>query len=234
MERYRHGRLRGKPSLRHMEPEHLDLPPRGAFPSRSGNRATLRLHLSQQGFARDWRSCPRVSCVRSRAEVQGGEDSLWSLGSLAVTRCDPRSHMPERRSRTTVAVMGRKFRFGRLASRTRAAKNPTVEEPLERLRDEVALADEVRAGKAVVPPSLFGHLSKFFRTDFADNPLRIRVEHVFIWPAEPGTRMPANLKPGSEWALLGRTGDTLILHGVSPMQTETVRVPAGLVVLRSK
>jgi hypothetical protein len=50
--------------------------------------------------------------------------------------------MPERCSRTTVAVMGRKFRFGRLASRTRAAKNPTVEEPLERLRDEVARQDE--------------------------------------------------------------------------------------------
>jgi hypothetical protein len=53
MAKYRHDVGEESPSLRHMEPEHLGLPPRGAFPSRSGNRAALRLHLSQLGFGRD-------------------------------------------------------------------------------------------------------------------------------------------------------------------------------------
>jgi hypothetical protein len=52
------------------------------------------------------------------------------------------SNLADRCLGTTVAVMGRKCRFGRLASRTRAARNPTVEEPLEHLRDEVARQDE--------------------------------------------------------------------------------------------
>src|ERR1043166_6420910 len=37
-ERYRHGRLRGEPSLRHMEPEHLRLSPEGRVPEPQGER----------------------------------------------------------------------------------------------------------------------------------------------------------------------------------------------------
>ena len=37
--------------MRRMEPEHLGLPTRGAFRSRSRNGATLRLHLSHKALA---------------------------------------------------------------------------------------------------------------------------------------------------------------------------------------
>jgi len=79
MAKYRHDVGEESPSLRHMEPEHLGLPPRGAFPSRSGNRATLRLHLSQQGFGRESTGADRAYiCVRSRAEL-GGETRCGRL-----------------------------------------------------------------------------------------------------------------------------------------------------------
>jgi hypothetical protein len=52
MAKYGHDVGEESPSLRHMEPEHLGLPPRGAFPSRSENRATFRLHLAARLWAR--------------------------------------------------------------------------------------------------------------------------------------------------------------------------------------
>jgi hypothetical protein len=83
MAKYRHDVGEESPSLRHMEPEHLGLPPRGAFPSRSGNRAALRLHLSQLGFGRDRPGQHAgMYAIRSRAEL--GRDSLWSFGSLVA------------------------------------------------------------------------------------------------------------------------------------------------------
>jgi hypothetical protein len=63
--------------MRRTEPEHLGLPPRGAFRRRSRNGATLRLHLGHKALARTITRLPAgYTC---KAEPSGG---FW--GELAV------------------------------------------------------------------------------------------------------------------------------------------------------
>jgi hypothetical protein len=94
------------------------------------------------------------------------------------------------------------------------------------------LAQRVKDGEEVNPPRLFAD-PLATRLAFMSNPLRIRVEHVRVFPATPGARMPAGLTTGSTWALLGRSGDVIVLHDISPDREVTVRVPPSQIALRN-
>jgi hypothetical protein len=61
------------------------------------------------------------------------------------------------------------------------------------------------------------------------NPLRIRVEHVRVWPTNPGDRLPANLTTGTILAYLGGTADTVVLYDAR--RRRTLRIPTRLIVL---
>lgn len=93
------------------------------------------------------------------------------------------------------------------------------------------LATQVKEGKEVTPARLFANPLET-RFAFWENPLRIRVDHVRVFPTTPDTRMPAGLTPRSTWALLGRTADVIVLHDVRSDREVTIRVPAGRIVLK--
>jgi hypothetical protein len=92
------------------------------------------------------------------------------------------------------------------------------------------LAEQVKRGHTVVPAPLFSDWIAF-RFDFLRNPLRLRIGKVQVWPADPGHRLPADVKPGTTWTLLGRSSDIVILRHIGGPREETLRIPAALVVL---
>jgi hypothetical protein len=67
-----------------MEPEHLRLSPEGAFPSRRGNGATLRLHLNQQGF---W---ARLAGLAAGTDAYGAERKVSGERLAVVARLPSR------------------------------------------------------------------------------------------------------------------------------------------------
>jgi hypothetical protein len=79
-----------EPHLRHMEPEHLCLSPRGApsEPQRNGRHAPAPPKSPRLGTFYLRRPLSQLpSCLGSRAEIFGERSlRLWSLGSLEKSR----------------------------------------------------------------------------------------------------------------------------------------------------